>query len=111
MGTELEIEKVLQAYPPRGTGDMRPLASTLFTDLFLCRDLNVIERLSARVHTFFYRFNHRSTCPRPSSAPGDYHGMELPYVFGTPQSYQCSFTTEEQSLSTRMQAMWANFAK
>merc|ERR1712124_231577 len=56
-------------------------------------------------------FNHRPTCPQPGSAPGAYHGMELPYVFGTPATYECSFTAEEEALSSRMQKMWTNFAK
>lgn len=106
-----DMAKVFRKYPPTNGEDLRPLASSLFTDLILCRDLNAIASFSTRTRTFFYRFNHRPTCPRPSSAPGAYHGMELPYVFGTPSTYECSFAAEEQALSTRMQKMWTNFAK
>mmetsp|Transcript_114327 Transcript_114327/g.220071 ORF Transcript_114327/g.220071 Transcript_114327/m.220071 type:complete len:545 (-) Transcript_114327:85-1719(-) len=109
--TAQEIAKVLLKYPANSSQDMRPVASALFTDLFLCRDLNALDHLSTQVRTFVYRFDHRPTCPRPSFAPGAYHGMEMPYVFGTPKTYDCSFTDEEEALSERMQLMWTNFAK
>merc|ERR1712070_45027 len=110
--TAADVEKVLQKYPPIAGQDMRALASDLFTDLFLCRDRNAVASLSSRTQTFMYRFDHRPTCPQPMpSAPGTYHGLELPFVFGTAESYQCKFSGPERKLSERMQTMWTNFAK
>merc|ERR1712039_246892 len=102
---------VFARYTPAFARDLRPVASALFTDLFLCRDIDALDHISSRAHTFVYRFNHRPRCPKPSSAPGAYHGVELPFVFGTPETYECSFSAEERALSLRMQKMWTNFAK
>ena len=41
---------------------------------------------------------------------GVYHGMELPYVFGTDWSYGASFTKAELELSERIQIAWSSMA-
>lgn len=107
--TESQLEQVFQKYPLGPRDDPRMVLSKLFTDeSFLCG-----TQLFARrgYQLYVYRFNHHTQCPDAGSIPGAYHGLELPYVFGTPKSYQCQFSEKEQALSMRMQTYWANFAK
>jgi len=107
-----QLEEVFHRYPAAPSGDQRPLAARAFTDFgILCGTWTALASLSARANAFFYRFDHRTTCPRAGSVPGVYHALELPYVFGTPRSYECSFTAAEKALSSRMQGIWTNFAK
>lgn len=110
---DTQFDQVLAQYPCE-TSDCRAVAGTLLTDyIFRCKTL--LTAAQHRAPAFVYRFNHVSSFMH-STAPGVLHGDELPYPFGTDWSYRdqdptAAFTAEEQALSNRMQAMWANFAK
>lgn len=112
-----EFAEVFATYPPV-QGDNRPIASRVFTDaVFLCGTRFAVTAHSKHEDTFMYRFDHRSTCPGDvplSHIPGSFHGAEIPFVFGhstDAAGIPCLLFPEEQALSRRMQAMWANFAK
>merc|ERR1712151_626731 len=72
---------------------------------------------SKHTDSFVYRFDHHSGCPGDlpeKLMPGAFHGSEIPYVFGHPTDaagIPCWLSSDEKALSTRMQTIWANFAK
>ncbi|CAK0855869.1 unnamed protein product [Prorocentrum cordatum] len=106
-----QLAEVFRRYPAAPEGDQRILAARVFTDYGILCGTQCALSSAAPGKAFFYRFDHRGGCPKPGTVPGVYHGLELPYVFGTPASYQCSFDAGEEALSARMQRLWADFAK
>lgn len=106
-----QLADVFRRYPAAPEGDQRPLAARVYTDWGIFCGTQCALSSAAPGKAYLYRFDHRPECPEPGSVPGVYHGLELPYVFGTPASYQCSFDAGEKALSDRMQRLWTNFAK
>lgn len=107
---DTEMTQVLARYPAKGrSSDNLAQATALITDsTFLC-GTHITGWEYDLADYFTYRFNHRSNCLHNEGAPGVYHGMEIPYVFGDESG--CKFTQDEKALSMRMQHMWTNFAK
>jgi para-nitrobenzyl esterase len=68
---------------------------------------------AARSHVYFYRFD-RSIPGKGEAELGAFHGLEVPYVFGTLRSREWQWlpsTAEDELLSGLLQAYWTNFAK
>eukprot|EP00930_Biecheleria_cincta_P070774 TRINITY_DN58383_c0_g1_i1.p1 TRINITY_DN58383_c0_g1~~TRINITY_DN58383_c0_g1_i1.p1 ORF type:complete len:531 (+),score=57.76 TRINITY_DN58383_c0_g1_i1:47-1639(+) len=109
-----QLAEVYLKYPASSSSNLLSVASSVLTDYgFLCGTRLALSSLSARGgKSYLYRFDHRPACPKADpSIPGTYHALELPYVFGTPGTYNCSFTAQESDLSTRVQKAFTNFAK
>lgn len=109
-----ELAEIFAKYPVSDAKERRHLAASVFTDSsFVCGTHLAAKSHSEIADMFVYRFNHRSSCESIISpeVPGVYHGSELLYVWGTPESSACVLGPEEIALSLRIQKMWTNFAK
>ena len=75
---------------------------------FHCPAARMADRVaSAGRPVFVYRFGRA----RPGGhGLGAYHGAEIPYVFGTADSWLPG-TDEDDALARQMQAYWVNFAR
>jgi carboxylesterase type B len=104
------FNRVVQFYSPsQPNGTYRQAASDLVGDVaFICNTL--VAAGAAKQPVFVYRFNHRTSFTKSTPIPGVYHGLDLPYVFGTPHSYGTNFTAAESKLSNKMMRLWTNFA-
>ena len=106
-----QFSQVLHAYPAQV--DSRQVFSEFLTDWFFrCETMHTASVYSQhhnQVH--MYRFNQRASFQRSSPIPGVYHGMELPFVFGTDWSYGANFTQAEKALTRRMQSIWTSMAR
>jgi para-nitrobenzyl esterase len=103
----------LSNYPPlAGFSVSAPLAlGALGTDVvFACPARNASLSLSQYVPTYTYEFHDEtapSIFPPLSFPPGDYHFVEVLYLF----NFGIPFTSDQQTLSNTMVAYWTHFAK
>jgi para-nitrobenzyl esterase len=68
---------------------------------------------AADQHVFVYRFD-RSVPGKGQAELGAFHGIDVPYVFGTlrdPAWQWLPFTADDAALSNLIQTYWTNFAK
>jgi len=112
-----ERARLYELYPPQEE-DNRAMAGRMVTDVtFSCKNQDLAQDISERREVFLWRFDHRPGCIDSLTRlfhlnfPGVFHTLELPYVFDTPATQLCLWSKEERALSSRMQKMWANFAK
>jgi len=101
-----------QKYPEE---DGRYAVGALQSDLiFVCASVLGSRWHSSLAPTYLYRFDARPSCP-PPIAPGAYHSIEIPYVFGNSMldafSVGCDYDTTEEHLLNVVQTRWANFAR
>jgi len=112
-----ELARLYELYPKAGD-DNKAVAGRMVTDaVFTCKGQDLAQDVSKRRDFFHWRFDHRSSCIDSLTHmfhvnfPGVFHTLELPYVFDTPTTNLCIWSKEERALSSRMQKMWAGFAK
>jgi para-nitrobenzyl esterase len=85
------------------------------TDLLAACPIGAIASLAhaSGAHVFAYRFD-RSIPANGKSELGAFHGLEVPYVFGTlrsPEWLWLPTTADDARLSDLLQTYWTNFAK
>jgi para-nitrobenzyl esterase len=98
--------------PPSGFSVSAPLAlGALGTDVvFACPARNAALSISQYVPTYDYEFHDEtapSFFPPLSFPPGDYHFVEVLYLF----NFGIPFTSDQQQLSNTMVGYWTHFAK
>ncbi len=101
-----ELKSVYGAEAP----DDSSLGRLLFADAVFGVPARWISAKSASP-VWLYRFNYVADSER-ATAPGAYHGGELPFVFDTLKaSWIKTPTPADQAVATRLHACWSAFAK
>jgi len=112
---DAELERVFSMYPPLDEDNRGQAAAVLGDASFTCRSqIFAAEHGKRGTDVFLYRWDDRLDCMdmvAKKALPGVIHLMEVPYVFGTPSVFWCSWSEKEADLSWRTRTMWTNFAK
>lgn len=96
--------KVVEHYPPSGSGDQRTLLARAATDwVFACSTRVFARRAATYAYVFGYPYDKAIGCPDHAC-----HGDELPFTF---ESRWQSFTDAGRQISRGMATFWTNFAK
>lgn len=108
---DARLERVERLFPTSTPGELLTALST--EDEFLCDSLRLADAVSCTGRAFVYRFDW---CP-PGSALRSCHCIELPFVFGTDQSWADAPMLagadphEMAAISASMQAFVTSFAR
>lgn len=102
-------EEALALYPITGPDDIVPTFSRMLTEVGFTSTVRLAARsMSATSPTFVYQFTHV-----PLKNPlGAFHGVEIPYVFGTVDLFRGLGTIEQvdRDLSAEIMGYWTRFA-
>jgi carboxylesterase type B len=105
----LDAVKVIEHFPPEGSGDQRPLLSKIATRwVFACTNRIIARRASAYMYAFNYPLDFDGWENATYCNGHTCHGVELPYLF---ESFWVNFTDTGRQLSTTVATYWTNFGK
>ena len=101
--------KVLERFPPKGTGDQRPLLADVGTRwVFACSTRVFARKAATYTYAFGYPLDFNGWENLTFCVGHVCHGSELPYVF---QSGWVNFTDAGRHLSASLGTYWSNFGK
>jgi para-nitrobenzyl esterase len=106
-----EASKILSIFPARSDGDVPNAFDRLVTCAAFAAPARFVAACAFRRgrKAFLYRMTRRP--PTPSGRKyGAFHGVEIPYVFGSLQRGK-GFTDADASLSNAMMDYWVSFAR
>ena len=105
-GREREIFAV---FPGLRAGDFRPAANHFFTTLWFTEPARFLARFLTAKGAAVYRYHFtREPFSFWMIGKGAYHGVEIPYVFGTTD--QENLSTTDRKLTEAMMGYWVSFA-
>ena len=98
--------KVLEHYPPTGSGDQRPNIARIATEwIFTCSTRVFARKAASYSYIFGYPYDKVDSLSCPDHAC---HADEIPFVF---ESFWERFTDIGRYISQGMATYWTNFAK
>ncbi|CAF0973312.1 unnamed protein product [Rotaria sordida] len=101
--------KVLERFPPQGTGDQRLLLASLGTRwVFACSTRVFARKAATYTYVFGYPLDFDGWDNLTFCIGHVCHGSELPYVF---ESGWVNFTDAGRKLATNLVTYWTNFGK
>ena len=101
--------KVLQRYPPQGSGDQRPLLAQVTTQwIFACPARIFAHKTNGYSYVFGYPLYTRGLVDAGVCEGRSCHGYELPFLF---KSFWTYFNQSERYVSQQMVNYWTNYAK
>lgn len=104
-----KASKVLERYPPTGTGDQKLLLARVLTQwVFACTNRIFARSAPSYSYVFAYPFDFDGWGSWTFCKGHVCHGGEIPYEF---ESAWTNFTDAGRRLSHSMGAYWTNFAK
>jgi carboxylesterase type B len=101
--------KVVERYPPEGTGDQRPLFAKIITQWgFACPNRVFARKAASYLYVFGYPPDFDGWLFTPKCKRHVCHGDELSYLF---ESAWYNFTDAGRRVSQSMATSWSNFGK
>jgi carboxylesterase type B len=101
--------KVLERFPPSGSGDQRPLLSHILTQwLFSCTTRIFARKAATYSYVYGYPYDFDGWGSWTFCNGHVCHGVEIPYVM---ESEWVNFTDAGRRVSESMGTYWTNFAK
>lgn len=105
----LNALKVVERYPPEGTGDQRPLLSKLGTAwVFACTNRIIARHANAYMYAYGYPLDFDGWENITYCVGHVCHGTDLAYLF---EAYWVNFTDAGRQLSQSIATYWTNFGK
>ena len=109
IGFRQHASKVLERYPPQGTGDQRSLAAKLITQWgFACPSRVFARKAGTFLYVYGYPPDFDGWLFTPDCQGHVCHGDELAYLF---QSAWDNFTDAGRRVSLSVATAWTNFGK
>jgi para-nitrobenzyl esterase len=100
---------LLALYPASSYASPQAALVAMTTDVSWTCSIRYDARL-ASAHQPVYRYHFAWTPPGAEAIYGAFHGLELPFVFGTFATYDFTPTGSDSALATAMGTYWGTFA-